>query len=185
LRGLREYVSRVEHPPDVVVWSSALRTVDTLDCLRAALPKRASIDVSDELYLANADTLLTRLHGLDGKVRCAMLVGNNPGIEDLALLLVGSGDAELRAQLTAKLPTGAVVALSVDGRWNQLGADAARARRPVHATPAATVTSPRSSVIDDHRPSWQTSARWKSSAQSPSRGSRRASRRTTAAQTSW
>ena len=106
--------------------SSARRTVDTLDGFRAALPKRAIIDVTDELYLADADTLLTRLRGLDGNVRSAMLVGHNPGIEDLALLLVGSGDAGLRAQLTTKLPTGAVVSLSFDGRWTQLGADAAR-----------------------------------------------------------
>jgi phosphohistidine phosphatase len=126
LRGLRDQLSRAEHRPDVVLCSSARRTVDTLDGFRAALPKQARIDVTDDLYLANADTLLTRLHGLDGKVRCAMLVGHNPGIEDLALLLVGSGDAGLRAQLTAKLPTGAVVALSFEGRWTQLGADAAR-----------------------------------------------------------
>jgi len=126
LRGLREYLGRVEHPPDVVLCSSARRTVDTLHGFRAALPKQARIDVTDELYLASADTLLTRLHGLDSRVRCAMLVGHNPGIEDLALFLVGPGDTGLRAQLTAKLPTGAVVALSFEGRWTQLGADTAR-----------------------------------------------------------
>ena len=126
LRGLREYLSRVEHPPDVVLCSSARRTVDTLDGFRAALPKHARVDVTDELYLADADTLLTRLHSLNDKVRCAMLIGHNPGLEDLALLLVGSGDAGLRAQLAAKLPTGALVALSFDGRWTHLGADAAR-----------------------------------------------------------
>ena len=126
LRGLREHLSRAEHPPDVVLCSSARRTVDTLDGIRAALPKQASIDVTDELYLANTNTLLTRLHGLNGKVRCAMLIGHNPGIEDLALLLVGSGDAGLRAQLAAKLPTGALVALSFDGRWTHLGAGTAR-----------------------------------------------------------
>ena len=126
LRGLREYLGRIEHPPDVVLCSSARRTVDTLDGFRAVLPKQARIDVTDELYLASADTLLTRLHGLDSKVRCAMLVGHNPGLEDLALFLVGPGDTGLRAQLTAKLPTGAVVALSFDGRWTQLGAATAR-----------------------------------------------------------
>ncbi len=76
--------------------------------------------------MANADTLLTRLHGLDGKVRCVMLIGHNPGIEDLALVVVGSGDAGLRSQLAAKLPTGALVALSFDGRWTHLGAGTAR-----------------------------------------------------------
>ena len=93
LRGMREFLGRVEHPPDVVLCSSARRTVDTLHGFRAALPKQARIDVTDELYLASAHTLLTQLHGLDDKVRCAMLVGHNPGIEDLALFLVGSGDA--------------------------------------------------------------------------------------------
>ena len=126
LRGLRENLSRAEHPPDVVLCSSARRTVDTLDGIRAALPKHASIDVTDELYLADADTLLTRLHGLDGNVRSAMVIGHNPGIEDLALLVVGSGDAELRAQLAAKLPTGAMVTLSFDGRWTHLDAGTAR-----------------------------------------------------------
>jgi phosphohistidine phosphatase len=126
LQGLREQLSRAEHRPDVVLCSSARRTVDTLDGIRAALPKGASIDVTDELYLASTDTLLSRLHGLNDKVHCAMLIGHNPGIEDLALLLVGSGDAGLRAQLAAKLPTGALVALSCDGQWTHLGAGTAR-----------------------------------------------------------
>jgi len=55
-----------------------------------------------------------------------MLVGHNPGIEDLASRLVGSGDAELRAQLAAKLPTGALVALSFNGAWADLAPGAAR-----------------------------------------------------------
>ena len=126
LPRLRDFLTRAEHRPDVVLCSSSRRTADTLDGIRVALPKRASIELLDELYLADADTLLTRLHGLDGKVRCAMLIGHNPGIEDLASLLVGSGDTALRAQLAAKLPTGAVVALSFDGAWADLAAGAAR-----------------------------------------------------------
>ncbi|MGE3688962.1 MAG: histidine phosphatase family protein [Acidimicrobiia bacterium] len=126
LRRLRDHLIRAERRPDVVLCSSARRTVDTLDGIRPALPKRACIDVADELYLTDADTLLTRLHGLDGKVRCAMLIGHNPSVEDLALLLVGSGDAGLRTQLTAKLPTGALVALSFAGAWADLAAGAAR-----------------------------------------------------------
>ena len=55
-----------------------------------------------------------------------MVIGHNPTIEDLAARLVGSGDAELRAQLAAKVPTGALVALSFDGAWADLDAGAAR-----------------------------------------------------------
>lgn len=126
VRRLREYLTRAEHRPDVVLCSSSRRTVDTLEGIRASLPKRASIELADDLYLADANTLLTRLHDLNGNVRCAMLIGHNPSIQDLASLLVGSGDAGLRAQLTAKLPTGALVALSFDGAWADLDAGATR-----------------------------------------------------------
>jgi|RhiMetdeSRZDD1v2_1073273.scaffolds.fasta_scaffold412528_2 phosphohistidine phosphatase len=126
LRQLGEYLKRTDYRPTVVLCSSARRTVDTLEGIRAALPKRASIEVTDELYLASAGTLLARLHGIDGTIHCAMVVGHNPAIEDLAARLVGSGDAALREQLAAKVPTGALVGLSFDGAWTELGPGAAR-----------------------------------------------------------
>jgi phosphohistidine phosphatase len=126
VRRLREYLTRSEYRPDVVLCSSSRRTVDTLEGIRAALPKRARIDVVDELYLADADTLVTLLRAIGAEVGCAMLVGHNPGLEDLAALLAGAGDAGLRTQLAAKFPTGSLVALSFDGAWANLGAGAAR-----------------------------------------------------------
>jgi phosphohistidine phosphatase SixA len=112
--------------PGVVLCSSSRRTADTLDGIRAALPKRARIELDDELYLADANSTLTRLHRLHANIRCGMLVGHNPGIEDLATLLVGSGNPEMRGRLAAKFPTSALVALSFDGAWADLGARAAR-----------------------------------------------------------
>ena len=126
VRRLHDHFVRAGYRPDVVLCSSARRTVDTLDGIRAALPKRTRIDVSGELYLADARTLLTRLHGLDGEIRCAVLIGHNPGLEDLAARLVGSGADRLRTQLAAKFPTGALVALSFEGGWAELGTGAAR-----------------------------------------------------------
>ena len=126
MRRLRGFLKRTGYRPNLVLCSSSRRTVDTLNGIRAALPRRASIEVADELYLANADTLLARLRDVDDTIRCAMVVGHNPAIEDLAERLVGSGDTSLRAQLAAKVPTGALVALSFDGAWTDLGAGAAR-----------------------------------------------------------
>ena len=125
LRHLRGYLKRTDYRPNVVLCSSSRRTVDTLDGIRAALPKRASIEVAAELYLANADTLLARLRALDDTIRCAMVIGHNPAVEDVAERLVGSGDSSLRAKLAAKVPTGALVALSFDGASRDLGAGAA------------------------------------------------------------
>jgi len=123
---LREYLTQAGFLPDVVLCSSSRRTADTLEGIRVALPKRARIELDDELYLADANTMLTRLHDLDAEVRCVMLVGHNPGIEDLASLLAGSGDARMREQVAVKFPTGTLVALSFGGAWTDLGAGVAR-----------------------------------------------------------
>ena len=63
------YLTHAEYRPDVVLCSSSRRTVDTLDGIRAALPRRARVELADELHLADANTLLNRLHGLNGKDR--------------------------------------------------------------------------------------------------------------------
>ena len=78
-RRMSDYLAQAEYRPDVVLCSSSRRTMDTLDGIRAALPRRARVELADELYLADANTLLKRLHGLNGKDRCAMLVGHNLG----------------------------------------------------------------------------------------------------------
>ena len=83
--------------------------------MRAAPAKRASIEVADALYLAHADTLLARLQALDGTIRCAMVVGHNPAIEDLAARLVGSGDAARCGRSSRRRsPPAPWVALSFD-----------------------------------------------------------------------
>jgi phosphohistidine phosphatase len=120
---LREYLTSIEPQPGIVFCSSSRRTVDTLDGIRATIPTRAQVEVEDDLYLASAATLLGRLHSVNIDATCAMMIGHNPGIQDLALLLVGAGDAAMRAQLSAKLPTGAIAVLSFDGRWADLASD--------------------------------------------------------------
>jgi phosphohistidine phosphatase len=78
------------------------------------------------IYDASADALLGRLQLVDTDVGCAMVIGHNPAVQDLATFLVGVGDPEMRAQLSAKLPTGAVATLSFDGAWGDLGVGTAR-----------------------------------------------------------
>jgi phosphohistidine phosphatase len=51
-------------------------------------------------------------------VESLMLIGHNPGIEELALSLAGSGD-ELPA-MRRKYPTAALATLAVDGPWRDL-----------------------------------------------------------------
>jgi phosphohistidine phosphatase len=50
-----------------------------------------------------------------------MLIGHNPGIQELAIMLVAGDEARLRD----KYPTGALAALAFRGAWADLGPDVA------------------------------------------------------------
>lgn len=112
--------------PDVVLCSTARRAVDTLEGIRPAFPDDADVRFEEELYGAGSSLLIRRLRTVGRDVDVAMLVGHNPGLEDLAMLLVDDGDPELVARLTAKFPTGAIATLSFDRRWADLAPGDAR-----------------------------------------------------------
>jgi phosphohistidine phosphatase len=70
----------------------------------------------DAIYMATPEALLARLQrigpGEAGETpRHVMVVGHNPGLEELALLLVGSGAADDTARMTEKFPTAAVAVI--------------------------------------------------------------------------
>ncbi len=118
---LRAHLADSLCSPVIVLCSSSHRTIETLDGIRAGFIERPSIEIDEGIYLASVDQLLTRLRGIDRDVGCAMVIGHNPAIQELALLLVGAGDADLLAQLATKLPTAAAVTLSFERAWADLG----------------------------------------------------------------
>lgn len=105
--------------------STALRAIQTLDGIREAIPEHADIVVTGDLYGTGADSVLALLHDVADDVECAMVVGHNPTLQQLALMLVGAGRAAIRGRLATKLPTGAVVTVSFDGPWAGLRAGTA------------------------------------------------------------
>jgi phosphohistidine phosphatase len=125
-KRLREYMRDLPVRPDVVLCSSAVRTVQTLHAIRPVLGRKLDVRIEDGLYLADDDTWLRRLQQLDDGVAGAMVVGHNPGLEDLAATLVGSGDRQLRQRLNAKFPTGAIATISFRGGWSDLAVGAGR-----------------------------------------------------------
>jgi phosphohistidine phosphatase len=120
------YLQRAGAAPELVLCSSAVRTVATLDGIRGALPDFVAVRVEDGLYGASAERLLERLGEIDDDVMRVMLVGHNPGMEDLANELVGAGEESARTRMAEKFPTGALAVLSFDGGWPDLTPGAAR-----------------------------------------------------------
>lgn len=107
--------------PDLVLCSTARRTVETLDGVRPSLAGDVDVELDDALYLASAGEVLSRLRRVTDDVRVTMVVGHNPGMQALTSGLARSGDEATLHQVATKFPTGAIATLTFEGRWSDLG----------------------------------------------------------------
>lgn len=118
--------------PDVVLVSAATRTLQTLEALEP-WDDTPLIEPTDALYMANARQMLGILHGVAETVRSVLLIGHNPGLHELALLLAGahamSGPSPEAARLAQGFPTAALAEFSVAGPWWALGGGGTRLLR--------------------------------------------------------
>lgn len=107
---------------DVALVSTAVRTCQTLQRIASLVPAR-QIEQHDDLYLAEASHLLARVRAINEPAVTGLIVGHNTGLEDLARMLAGVGEASMRAALDAKFPTAAVAILTFDARrWRDVAA---------------------------------------------------------------
>jgi phosphohistidine phosphatase len=117
--------------PDLILSSPSKRTLETVDCLTAKWPSAPDIQTDEKLYLAPASRLLEAVRRLPDTTAGAMLVGHNPGMEDLAIQLASklAGDApnEMLWRMRNKFPTCALATFEVSTeRWARVGPDLAR-----------------------------------------------------------
>ena len=117
---------------DLVLASPARRVIETLEEVAAAfgpLPRR----FDERLYLAAVPTLLDMIRGTPDAVERLLLVGHNPGLEQIALLLSRRG-GRWRPEVEIKYPTGTLVEIELPvDRWadaREGGGDMVRLIRP-------------------------------------------------------
>lgn len=120
-KAMGEYMGREGITPAQVLCSSAKRTRETMERVQEAVGAAVPVRFERGIYMAEEATLLRRLKRLNDSIGSAMLVGHNPGLQQLALLLATAADDGFRPQLQAKFPTGslAVIETSVE-RWADL-----------------------------------------------------------------
>ena len=97
--------------PQLVVCSSAVRAQQTLQRVLPALGE-PEVWVEVTLYAAGAETLLARIRTLPDEVDEVMLVGHNPGLMEVLLLLAAPG--KLRERAGVNVPAGALAELEAD-----------------------------------------------------------------------
>jgi phosphohistidine phosphatase len=116
-KRIAEHLRRLEVEAELVLCSRAVRTRETLELVRPALAT-STVELEEELYGASSDELLARIGLVPDAVASVMLIGHNPGLQELALVLASGGDEPER--LEAKFPTAALATLALSTPWSRV-----------------------------------------------------------------
>lgn len=95
--------------PDRVLISPALRVQETWTYAAKAFRRAPTAGSVERLYDAAPHTILAVIKQIPASAHTALLVGHNPGLHEVALMLVTAGDGEARKRLQEKLPTAGLV----------------------------------------------------------------------------
>lgn len=93
---------------DHLVASPALRVTETLDGFATGYGALPAVVPDRRVYLASAPMLLDLVRELPPAAERVLLVGHNPGLEDLVLLLTPDEDGPVRDAVEEKYPTASV-----------------------------------------------------------------------------
>ena len=110
-----------ELDPELVLCSTARRTVDTLALVLPELKVEPNVAYEDELYHASPAELFERLRAIQPGASRVMLVGHNPEIQAVALDLIGAGPKHARDRLLEKYPTAGLAVINFTaGLWSSV-----------------------------------------------------------------
>ncbi len=92
--------------PGRIICSGARRTRETLGLILPYQRGDQEISIEDGIYSADgAHDLLGRVRSIGKGSGQVMIIGHNPAIQELALALAGTGDADDLQQIALKFPT--------------------------------------------------------------------------------
>jgi len=102
--------------PDLVISSPAERARQTAALVIESAQLNTELRYDERIYEATAARLLEIVSQIDESANVAMLVGHNPGFEELLELLIGE---------THRMPTAALACVELDiEKWNKVRAGA-------------------------------------------------------------
>ncbi len=116
--------------PDRVILSPAERTRETWKCAAAAFKPEPGALMCEHLYDATPHADFGKIKDTPAAAHTLLVVGHNPSLHELALMLIASGDVEAREQLREKLPTSGLVIIDFAfDDWNRLHPQSGRLER--------------------------------------------------------
>jgi phosphohistidine phosphatase len=115
------YMAKHRCVPDYVVVSTSARTRETWSLAAAAMPGKPKVEFDERIYESTPEDLLAVLRETANSIKTLLMVGHNPGIHELAVQLVASGDLDSRQRMLEGFPTSglAVIEFALD-RWDRV-----------------------------------------------------------------
>lgn len=103
-----EWLLQTQRVPDVLLSSTAARASRTAELVARAIGFTGDVDYRGELYLASPETYVRTLRTVPDDVQRVLVIGHNPGLEQLVSLLTGfptsmptAGLAEIHLPISA------------------------------------------------------------------------------------
>lgn len=117
-RHVREHGTRWER----MIASPAIRCAETIELAAKGAQRPVAVNWDRRIYLASGVTLADLLREQGGDPKSILMVGHNPGLEDLIFDLVpDDGSSPLRDLVEEKFPTASFAVLELDiDRWADL-----------------------------------------------------------------
>lgn len=111
-----------------IIASPAVRVAETIEVATRAYGRGFPVEWDRRIYLASSATLLDLLREVTGDPASVLMIGHNPGLEDLIFDLVpDDGSSPLRDVVEQKFPTAAFAVLEADiAHWADLTERCAR-----------------------------------------------------------
>lgn len=127
-RLMGEYVRDHGYRFERMIASPAVRVAETIEEAAKAFGRSYPVEWDRRIYLASSATLLDLIRGIEGDPASVLMVGHNPGLEDLIFDLVpDDGSSPLRDEVEIKFPTAtlAVLEIPVD-KWSDVAERSAK-----------------------------------------------------------
>ncbi|MHB9881135.1 SixA phosphatase family protein [Pacificimonas sp. ICDLI1SI03] len=99
---------------DEVVASPAVRVIETLEGVEEGFGRQFTPRFDRRIYMAAGETLLDIVHETEHDSDRLLLVGHNPGLEDLVFLLTPADGSEYRRAIDVKYPTATLCEMRFD-----------------------------------------------------------------------
>ncbi|MFF8731444.1 SixA phosphatase family protein [Streptomyces sp. NPDC015171] len=112
--------------PDLTLCSTAVRARRTWELVSAEWATPPPVHYDGRLYAAGVPDLLEVVHEVPAQVRTLLLIGHNPGLEELVAALAADGLDDTLERVREKFPTSALAVLAWHGTgWPDLAPDTA------------------------------------------------------------